>query len=70
MNAMNDAYVKLNNKYVCSVDGLGVYGDAVGTTLNVMKKMNSDSKDALEDLKLRLDKYAKAIAEELAKRGI
>ena len=70
MKAMDDAYIKLNNKFVCSVDGMGVYGDAIGMTLKTMKKMNDDSKDALDDLKRRLDKYSSAIAAELAKRGL
>ena len=70
MKAMNDAYIKLNNKFVCSIDGLGVYGDAIDMTLKTIKKINDDSKDALDDLKRRLDKYAKAIEAELAKKGI
>ena len=70
MKAMDDAYINLNNKYACSVDGLGVYGEAIGMTLKTMKKMNDDSKDALDDLKRRLDKYSSAIAAELAKRGL
>ena len=69
LDAMDSAFTSLNNTYVCSVDGLGIYSDSINATLKTMKTVNETSKNSIGDLMVRLDKYAGHIENELAKKG-
>ncbi len=69
INQMDQAFTQLNNRYVCSVDGLGVYSDSINATLQTMKKVNEESTKSLGYLMQRLGQYEARIRMELEKRG-
>lgn len=69
LDAADTAFTNLNNTFVCSVDGLGIYSDSINATLKTMKTVNETSKASIGDLMVRLDKYAGHIENELAKKG-
>ena len=69
LDAMDSAFTSLNNTYVCSVDGLGIYSDSINATLKTMKTVNETSKNSIGNLMVQLDRYANHIESELARKG-
>ena len=69
MDQMDQAFVQLNNRYVCSTDGLGVYSDSINAAIQAMKKVNEENTKSLGNLMQRLGQYEARIRMELEKRG-
>ena len=69
LDAMESAFTSLNNTYVCSVDGLGIYSESINAALKSMKAVNETSKASIGNLMVRLDQYANHIEGELARKG-
>jgi len=69
MDQMDQAFVQLNNRYVCSADGLGVYSDSINAAIQAMKKVNEENAKSLGNLMQRLGQYEARIRMELEKRG-
>ena len=69
LDEMDSAFTSLNNTFVCSIDGLGIYSDSIHTTLKTMKAVNEESTKTVGNLMKHLDQYANHIEKELAKKG-
>ena len=69
LDEMDSAFTSLNNTYVCSIDGLGIYSDSIHAALKAMKAVNEESKKTVGNLMTRLEQYANHIENELAKKG-
>ena len=69
IDQMNQAFTSLNNKFITSVDGLGIYSDSINATLKTMKAVNAESTQALGYLMQRLNQYEVRIRMELEKQG-